>query len=104
LLCHTYLKHLEVVPLFETSFLGSVYHHRAQSCHATLCGGHKRLGISGVGSGCILHIIGIVVVGYRGHVSEGEGEGEGVVVVWGGHLGFGHGHHVDQKVYCPHLR
>ena len=30
--------------------------------------------------------------------------GEGVVVVWGGHLGFGHGHHVDKKVYCPHLR
>jgi len=81
-----------------------VYHHHTQSCHATLCGGHKRLGIPGVGSGCILHIIGSVVVGYRGQVSEGEGEGESVVVVWGGHLGFGHGHHVDKKVHCPHLR
>jgi len=60
------------------------------------------LGIPGVGSDCILHIIGSVVVGYRGHVSEGEGEG--VVVVWGGNLGFGHGHHVDKKVYCLHLR
>ena len=40
------------------------------------------------------------MVCYRGHVSEGEG----VVVVWGGHLGFVHGHHVDQKVYCPQLR
>jgi len=34
-----------------------------------------------------------------GHVSEGEG----VVVVWDGHLGFGHGHRVVQKGYCPHL-
>ena len=85
---------------FGTSFLGSVYQHHAQSCHATLCGGHKRLGIPGVGSGCILHIIGSVVVGYKGHVSEGEG----VVVVWGGHLWFRHGHHVDKKVYCLHLR
>jgi len=75
-----------------------VYQHRAQSCHATLCGGHMRLGILGVGSSCILHIIQSVVVGYRGHVSEGDD-----VVVWGGHLGFGHGHHVDQKVYCLHL-
>jgi len=77
-----------------------VYQHRTQSCHATLCGGHMHLGIPSVGSNCILHIIRSVVVGYRGHVSEGEG----VVIVWGGHLGFGHGHHVDQKVYCPHLR
>jgi len=75
LLCDTYLKHLEVVPLFETSFLGSVYQHRAQSCHATLCGGHKRLGIPGMGFGCILHIIGSVVVGYKRHVSKGGGEG-----------------------------
>jgi len=100
LLCGTYLKHLEVVPLFGTSFLGLVYQLRAQSCHATLCDGHMRLGIPGMGFGCILHIIRSVVVGYMGHVSEGEG----VVVVWGGHLGFGHGHHVGQKVYCPHLQ
>ena len=52
-----------------------------------------------MGSGCILYIIQSVVVGYRGHVFGGQG----VVVVWGGHVGFGHGHHVDQKVYCPHL-
>jgi len=71
LLCDTYLKHLEVVPLFRTSFLGLVYQHRAQSCHETLCGGHMRLENLGVGSGCILHIIQSVVVGYRGHVSEG---------------------------------
>jgi len=49
LLCGTYLKHLEVVPLFGTSFLGSVYQHRGQYGHSTLCGGHMRLGIPGVG-------------------------------------------------------
>ena len=99
LLCGTYLKHLEVVPLFGTSFLGSVYQHRGQCCHSTLCGGHIRLGIPSVGFDCIPHIIGSVVVGFRGHVSEGKG----LVVVFGGHLVFGHGHHVHKKVYCPHL-
>jgi len=57
------------------------------------------LGIPGVGSSCIPHIIGSVVVGYKGHVSEGEG----LVVVWGEHLVLGHAHHVHQKVYSPHL-
>jgi len=75
-----------------------VYQHRAQSCHATFCGGHMHLGIPGVGADCILHIIRSVVEDCRGHVSEGEG-----VVVWGGHLGFGHGHQVEQKVCRSHL-
>jgi len=96
LLCGTCLKHLEVVPLFGTSFLGSVYQHHAQSCYITFCGGHMHLGIPGVRFGCILHIIRSVVVGYRGHVYEA------VVVVRGRHLSFGHGHQVDQIVFHPH--
>jgi len=96
LLFGTCLKHLEVVPLFGTSFLGLVYQHRAQSYHATFCGGHICLGIPGVGSGCILHIIRSVVVDYRGHVCEA------FVIVRGGHLCFCHGHQVDQIVFCPH--
>jgi len=54
------------------------------------------LGIPSVGSGCILHIIRSVMVGYRRHVYEV------VVVVRGGHLSFGHGHQVDQIVFYPH--
>jgi len=55
------------------------------------------LEIPGVGFGCILHMIQSVVVGCKGQVYDG------VVVVRGGHLSFGHGHQVDQKVFRPYL-
>jgi len=48
-------------------------HSSITSNSYTLCGGHMHLEILGVGSGCILHIIWNVVVGYKGHVSKGEG-------------------------------
>jgi len=66
-----------------------VYRHRGQGCHATFYGGHIHVRNLGVGFGCILHTIRSVVVGCRGQKYSG------VVVVWGGHLSFGHVHQVD---------